>query len=107
MLLDLASGPRPGDATFALDQADPWNSHADPTAPEEGRTRTWSLSAAGRWALRSPDDRRMTTDAAIISPARPDAVTYRRAADAFRAGLNRPRARLRWRRLLGAAGDRT
>ena len=28
----------------------------------------------------------MTTDPAIISPAHPDAVTYRRAADAFRAG---------------------
>ena len=28
----------------------------------------------------------MTTGAAIISPDHPDAVTYRRAADAFRAG---------------------
>lgn len=28
----------------------------------------------------------MTTDAANISPGHPDAVTYRRAADAFRAG---------------------
>ncbi len=28
----------------------------------------------------------MTTDAAIIGPSHPDAVTYQRAADAFRAG---------------------
>lgn len=28
----------------------------------------------------------MTTDAAIIRPGHPDAVTYQRAADAFRAG---------------------
>jgi hypothetical protein len=28
----------------------------------------------------------MTTDAAIISPGHPNAVSYRRAADAFRAG---------------------
>jgi ketosteroid isomerase-like protein len=28
----------------------------------------------------------MTTDAPIISPGHPDAVTYQRAADAFRAG---------------------
>ena len=28
----------------------------------------------------------MTTAAAIISPSHPDAITYRRAADAFRAG---------------------
>lgn len=32
------------------------------------------------------DDCRMTTDAANIGTDHPDAVTYRRAADAFRAG---------------------
>jgi len=34
---------------------------------------------------RRKDDCRMTTGAAIISTGRSDAVTYRRAADAFRA----------------------
>jgi ketosteroid isomerase-like protein len=37
-------------------------------------------------ARRQEDDRRMPAVAAIISPEHPDAVAYRRAADAFRAG---------------------